>query len=329
MITTDYKPLSLTQSITRWANSPMEIIYHQPVLTDEVIDGLNVLPGGNYIDCTAGQGGHTEAILLRCRPEGNVLALDLDPSAINSTRSRLRSYTDNLNLFQISYTELDIANKQSGLSHIDGILFDLGLSSFQLDNSDRGFSFKRDESLDMRFDPMGDVTAYDIINSYNEEHIENILLSYGEETRAKTIARRIVENRPIATARMLASIVERAYKSARGRIHPATKTFQAIRMAVNNELENISVGLTKAISTLRPGGRLVVISYHSLEDRIVKQFFKTESRDCICPIETLICSCNHLAKLKLVNKHVITPSPTEKSVNPRSRSARMRIAEVI
>jgi len=329
VITTDYKPLSLTQSITHWANWPMEITYHQPVLTDEVIDGLNVLPGGNYIDCTAGQGGHTEAILLRCRPEGNVLALDLDPSAINSTRSRLRSYTDNLNLFQISYTELDIANKQSGLSHIDGILFDLGLSSFQLDNSDRGFSFKRDESLDMRFDPMGDVTAYDIINSYNEEHIENILLSYGEETRAKTIARRIVENRPIATARMLASIVERAYKSARGRIHPATKTFQAIRMAVNNELENISVGLTKAISTLRPGGRLVVISYHSLEDRIVKQFFKTESRDCICPIETLICSCNHLAKLKLVNKHVITPSPTEKSVNPRSRSARMRIAEVI
>jgi len=329
VITTDYKPLSLTQSITHWANWPMEITYHQPVLTDEVIDGLNVLPGGNYIDCTAGQGGHTEAILLRCTPEGNVLALDLDPSAINSTRSRLRSYTDNLNLFQISYTELDIANKQSGLSHIDGILFDLGLSSFQLDNSDRGFSFKRDESLDMRFDPMGDVTAYDIINSYNEEHIENILLSYGEETRAKTIARRIVENRPIATARMLASIVERAYKSARGRIHPATKTFQAIRMAVNNELENISVGLTKAISTLRPGGRLVVISYHSLEDRIVKQFFKTESRDCICPIETLICSCNHLAKLKLVNKHVITPSPTEKSVNPRSRSARMRIAEVI
>ena len=198
MITTDYKPLSLTQSITHWANWPMEITYHQPVLTDEVIDGLNVLPGGNYIDCTAGQGGHTEAILLRCTPEGNVLALDLDPSAINSTRSRLRSYTDNLNLFQISYTELDIANKQSGLSHIDGILFDLGLSSFQLDNSDRGFSFKRDESLDMRFDPMGDVTAYDIINSYNEEHIENILLSYGEETRAKTIARRIVENRPVS-----------------------------------------------------------------------------------------------------------------------------------
>ena len=329
MITTDYKPLSLTQSITRWASCPMEITYHQPVLTDEVIDGLNVLPGGNYIDCTTGQGGHAEAILLRCTPAGNVLALDLDPSAINSARSRLTSYTDNLSLFQISYTELDIAHKQSGLSNIDGILFDLGLSSFQLDNSDRGFSFRRDESLDMRFDPMGNVTAYDIINNYNEENIENILLTYGEETRAKTIARRIVENRPIATARMLASIVERAYKSARGRIHPATKTFQAIRMAVNNELENISFGLTKAISTLRPGGRLVVISYHSLEDRIVKQFFKTESRDCICPIETLICSCNHLARLKLVNKHVITPSPTEKSVNPRSRSARMRIAEVI
>ncbi|MQF64680.1 16S rRNA (cytosine(1402)-N(4))-methyltransferase RsmH [SAR202 cluster bacterium AC-409-J13_OGT_754m] len=307
----------------------MESTYHQPVLADEVIEGLNVLPGGNYIDCTTGQGGHTEAILLKCEPSGKVLALDLDPSAINSTHSRLTSYMDNLTLFQINYTELDSVHKKSVLPHIDGILFDLGLSSFQLDSSDRGFSFQRDEPLDMRFDPTGNVTAYDIINTYPEDNLELILLSYGEETRAKTIARRIVQSRPITTARMLASLVERAYRSSRGRIHPATKTFQAIRMAVNNELENISIGLTKAISVLRPGGRLVVISYHSLEDRIVKQFFKTESRDCICQIETLICSCNHLAKLKLVNKRIITPSHTEKSINPRSRSARMRVAEVI
>ena len=329
MITADFKPLSLTQSVTQWANCPMEIIYHQPVLTDEVIQGLNVLPGGTYIDCTTGQGGHTEAILLKCKPAGTVLALDMDPDAINSAHSRLKPYMDNLILSQINYTELDVVHEKSGLSHINGILFDLGLSSFQLESSDRGFSFRRDEPLDMRFDPLGNFTAYDIVNGYKEKDLEELLSWYGEEPRARTIARRIVKNRPITTARMLASLVEQAYRSSRRRIHPATKTFQAIRMVVNNELKNIAIGLAKAISVLGPEGRLVVISYHSLEDRIVKQFFRTESRDCICPIETLICSCKHLAKLRLVNKRIITPSPMEKAINPRSRSARMRIAEVI
>ena len=303
-------------------------VVHQPVLLEEAMEALTVQPGGQYIDCTAGGGGHTEAMLDRCLPDGHVLAIDADSNAISAARLRLDRFQNHLTLLHGSYTNLMEIINANGFGPADGVIFDLGLSSLQLEASGRGFSFRRDEPLDMRFNPNSDgPTAADIVNEYSEGELVYLLRSYGEEPRARSIARALVRYRPFDSAAHLASVVTGVARSSRGGIHPATRTFQALRIATNNELDNLKIGLEQAMDALKPGGRLAVISYHSLEDRIVKDTFRTESKGCICPTEILQCECNHVARLKTITRKIIVPTPDEKIRNPRSRSARMRVAE--
>jgi 16S rRNA (cytosine1402-N4)-methyltransferase len=298
---------------------------HIPVLLNEAIDALRVEPGGRYIDCTVGEGGHTTAVLER---GGRVLGIDIDPQAIEVARARLLPYGKLAILINKSFDALDQICSSLGFQPVRGILFDLGMSSFQLSNTKRGFSFQYDAPLDMRFSPTQELTAATIVNTFPEEEIASIIERYGEERRSTEIARSIVQNRPFSTTRQLATVVARAV-GMRRKIHPATKTFQALRIAVNQELERLKAALKQAVNILEVGGRLVVISFHSLEDRLVKKFLRRESQDCVCPPQTPACICGHRAILQLITKRVITPSPTEVLANPRSRSAKMRVAERI
>jgi 16S rRNA (cytosine1402-N4)-methyltransferase len=298
---------------------------HIPVLLNEAIDALRVEPGGRYIDCTVGEGGHTTAVLER---GGRVLGIDIDPQAIEVARARLLPYGKLAILINKSFDALDQICSSLGFQPVRGILFDLGMSSFQLSNTKRGFSFQYDAPLDMRFSPTQELTAATIVNTFPEEEIASIIERYGEEHRSTEIARSIVQNRPFSTTRQLATVVARAV-GMRRKIHPATKTFQALRIAVNQELERLKAALKQAVNILEVGGRLVVISFHSLEDRLVKKFLRRESQDCVCPPQTPACICGHRAILQLITKRVITPSPTEVLANPRSRSAKMRVAERI
>jgi len=305
------------------------ITTHIPVLLREVIENLAIQPGGRYIDCTLGGGGHTQAILESSSPGGQVLGIDADPEAIRSVENRLASYAKSILLVNENFINLrDICVKYDFLP-VHGILFDLGLSSQQLDEGERGFSFQHDSPLDMRFNPGQKLSAADIVNKFSETRLAEILKVYGEETNSRQIARKIVRRRPILTSAELAEVVEEAVGGRYGKIHPATRTFQALRIAVNNEMENLELALNQALGLLGFRGRLVVISYHSLEDRIVKQFMQKESRDCICPPEVLKCSCGHRANLKIISKKIVTPSSCETELNPRSRSAKLRAAERI
>ncbi|MBI4303559.1 MAG: 16S rRNA (cytosine(1402)-N(4))-methyltransferase RsmH [Chloroflexi bacterium] len=300
---------------------------HIPVLLNETIKALAVRPGGRYIDCTLGGGGHAAAILEHSWPGGQLLGIDADPEALQIARARLERYRESILLVNDNFANLEAICYKYDFFPVHGVLFDLGLSSIQLETEGRGFSFQQEAPLDMRFDRHQKLTAADIVNTYSEAELAHLLLDYGEEWHSRQIARHIVRERPVETTTQLASIVERAVGGRRGKIHPATKTFQALRIAVNNELQNLESALGQAINVLGFEGRLVVISYHSLEDRIVKQFMQRESRDCICPPGTPACVCGHKARLWLINKKVITPSPEELALNPRSRSARLRVAE--
>ncbi len=299
---------------------------HIPVLVEEVIQALNVQPGGRYVDGTLGGGGHATAILERSLPGGQLLGIDTDPEAIRIAHTRLEAHRASAILVNENFVNLQAICYKHDFFPVHGILFDLGLSSLQLD-SDRGFSFQREAPLDMRFSPAESLTAADIVNTYPEAELARLIKTYGEEGYSRQIARDIVRERPIRTTLELAGIIERVYGGRRGRIHPATRTFQALRIAVNQELENLESALRQAVSLLGFEGRLVVISYHSLEDRIVKQFMQREARDCVCPPGTPACVCGHTASLRLVNKKVIVPSLAEVALNPRSRSARLRVAE--
>jgi 16S rRNA (cytosine1402-N4)-methyltransferase len=301
--------------------------YHQPVMVHEVLQALQVQRGGLYIDSTAGEGGHTQAILQRCLPGGRVLALDADPASIDAINRRLGAFLPHLTAVHSSYTRVEEVASAHGFVPADGMLIDLGLSSMQLQASGRGFSFQRDEPLDMRFDPSTDLTAAHIANTYTQEELADLIYTYGEERRSRHIARAIVAARPIHTSARLAQVIARASGGRREGIHPATRTFQALRIAVNKELENLQSWLSQALRVLKPGGRLAVISYHSLEDRLVKEFLRRESQDCLCPPTTPVCVCGHKASLRLVNNKVITPSPEEITRNPRSSSAKLRAAE--
>ena len=239
------------------------------------------------------------------------------------------AYGDAAVIVNDNFANLEDIAERYNFRPVHGILFDLGLSSLQLAESGRGFSFQQDKPLDMRFSPKQKTTAADLVNTLSENELNRILKDYGEETNSRRIASAIIKNRPIRTTLHLARVVEQAVGGRHGKIHPATRTFQALRIAVNNELDNLKSALKQALSLLGHEGRLVVISYHSLEDRIVKQFIAEESRDCICPPELPVCVCKHKAQLKAVNKKVITPSPAEVRANPRSRSAKLRIAERI
>jgi len=300
---------------------------HIPVLLKETIEALAVQPGGRYIDCTLGGGGHAAAILEHSSPGGQLLGIEADPEAIKISQARLQACSNSTLLINENFVNLQAICIKNDFFPVHGILFDLGLSSFQLDSAERGFSFQREGPLDMRFSPNQEVTAADIVNTYPESELARLIKTYGEESHSHKIARRIVQERPIKTTLHLARIIEQAIGWRRGRIHPATKTFQALRITVNQELEHLKSALRQAIDLLGFEGRLVVISYHSLEDRIVKQFMQRESKDCICPPDTPTCICGHTASLKLVNKKVITPSLAEVQLNPRSRSAKLRAAK--
>ncbi|MBI2857928.1 MAG: 16S rRNA (cytosine(1402)-N(4))-methyltransferase RsmH [Chloroflexi bacterium] len=307
----------------------MAMPVHIPVLLNETLEALAVRPGGRYIDCTVGGGGHAVTILERSLPGGRLLGIDADPEAMKAAQVRLAAYRNSVTLVNDNFVNLQAIAYRHDFVSAHGILFDLGLSSLQLEHEGRGFSFQQDAPLDMRFDPRQKLTAADIVNTYSEEELARLIWVYGEDVLSRRIARQIVRARPLMTTSQLVRAVEAAAGHRRTRIHPATRTFQALRIAVNRELENLELALTQVPRVLGSGGRLVVISYHSLEDRIVKQFMQREARDCICPPGTPVCVCGHKASIRLVNRKVITPSAAEIQTNPRSRSARLRAAERI
>jgi len=299
---------------------------HTPVLLKEVLEGLAVKPGGLYIDATVGEGGHAEAILEASSPDGCLLGIDVDEEAIKRASERLARFKGRVALVKASYTNLVNTARKEGFLQVDGILFDLGFALFQVEDAKRGFSFYLNGPLDMRYDRAGKLSAYHIVNRLPEEELADIIWKYGEEPKARRVAKAIVQVRPIRSTLELARVVEQVVGSG-GKIHPATRVFQAIRIAVNRELDNLKEALPQAVELLKPGGRLAVISFHSLEDRIVKEFFRQESRDCICPPELPVCMCHHKATLKVITPKPIKPSPQEVEANPRSRSAKLRIAE--
>jgi len=301
---------------------------HSPVLTDEVIECLAVEPGGRYIDCTLGAGGHARLILEAGAPGAMLLGIDADPHAVALARDNLTGLDGDLHLVNANFRELEETARGLTFVPVHGVLFDLGISSMQLAEDGRGFSFQTEAPLDMRFSPEQELTAADIVNGYDESEIANLIWEYGEERFSRRIAKAIVRARPLQTTTALASVIARAVPG-RGKINPATRTFQALRIAVNDELRTLESGLKQARDVLGTGGRLVVISFHSLEDRIVKQFLQRESRDCICPPETPQCICDHKATLRKITRRPITPTRQEQTTNPRSRSAKLRAAERI
>jgi 16S rRNA (cytosine1402-N4)-methyltransferase len=303
---------------------------HVPVLLSQAIDLLQPRDGGRYVDGTLGGGGHAEAILERSAPTGRLLGLDLDPAAIERVGRRLQRFGSRVVLVHGSFANLERVVRWEGFAPADGIILDLGLSSFQLDTGERGFSIRGEAVLDMRFDPTAKIpTARDLVARLGVEDLTDILRRYGEEPRARAIARAIVERRerrPIEMTTDLAAVIERAV-GRRGRIHPATRAFQALRIAVNRELESLEAALPQAIELLAPGGRLAVISFHSLEDRIVKRFFVDQAATCVCPPGLPMCVCGRSPAVRIVTRHGVRPSAPEVEENPRSRSATLRVVE--
>jgi 16S rRNA (cytosine1402-N4)-methyltransferase len=308
---------------------------HLPVLAEEVIEMLQPAAGSLQIDATVGGGGHTERILEASDPDGRLLGLDADGAAIARVAQRLERFGDRLVLRQANFRELGSVAPAAGFGAVDGLLFDLGLSSFQLADTERGFGFRAGGPLDMRFDTGRGVSAADLLATLDATELTALFRQFGEEPFAPRIARAIVEARrtaPITTAEELAALVEHvAPRTAPGRrrIHPATRVFQALRIAVNEELDALSEALAVAVDLLRPGGRLVVLSYHSLEDRIVKRFLDAERKGCICPPSVPVCVCGRTPRLRLVTRPSLTPTDAEIAANPRARSARLRAAERI
>ena len=302
---------------------------HTPVLYQNVLSLMNLRSGGRYIDGTVGAGGHAAGILDQTSPGGFLLGLDRDPAALELARLRLKDFPERFELRHSSYAHMGSIAQELGWRAVDGILLDLGLSSMQVDQPERGFSFRYEGPLDMRFDPTQGQQAYELINHLSEDDLRDILWRWGDEPRARQIAKAIVAARPIETTTSLAETIAAASGSKRSKIHPATRSFQALRIAVNDELEHLRTGLEQAIELLTPGGRLAVIAFHSLEDRIVKNFFRDESKDCICPPNVPMCECGHTARLKRVTRRAIKPDEAEIERNPRARSARLRVAEVL
>ena len=306
----------------------MSSVTHVPVMMREVLNALDVQPGGRYVDCTLGGAGHAEAILERAQPGGTLVGIDADAAAIERGRERLARFGDDVKLVQGNFRDLGDICRQMEFAPVNGVLMDLGLSSFQL-AEERGFSFRDDAPLDMRFSGEG-ITASEIVNQWSEAELADLIFKYGEDPASRKIARRIIASRPIGTAAQLAKAVEQAVGSrAYLKSHPATRTFQALRIAVNQELATLAAALPQAYSLLGFGSRLAVLSYHSLEDRIVKEYIRQESRDCICPPGPPVCTCGHKATLRPVTKGAMKPTLAEVAANPRARSARLRAAERI
>jgi 16S rRNA (cytosine1402-N4)-methyltransferase len=317
--------------------------FHLPVMVDEVVRGLSVADGGTYLDGTLGEGGHSLAILESGSGDGAtkealgdpiiVIGIDLDGRSVEAAARRLSRFGSRFLPLQGNYADMASLAARRGVQQVDGVLLDLGFSSRQVDRPGYGLSFQSDEPLDMRYDGAQPLSAADLVNTARETELVELFRRFGEEPRARAIANAIVRERtehPISSTRELAALVERIAGGRRGhRIHPATRIFQALRIAVNAELENLQAGLEAAVSLLRPEGRLAVISYHSLEDRIVKNFLTHNSADCVCPPGLPECVCGQEPALAIVNRRIIRPSGEEIAFNPRSRSARLRLARRI
>lgn len=303
---------------------------HRSVLLDEAVTALAVQPGGTYVDGTLGAAGHATRVLEESAPEGRLLGLDADPDALEIARSRLAPFGGRTVLVHSNYRRMAEIAAERGFVPADGVLLDLGLSSMQLDEWDRGFSFRRDEPLDMRFDPTSGSSAAELLNSLPEDELARVLWEFGEEPASRRIARAVARSeQPVTTTGQLAELVASSVGRPRGRTHPATRTFQGLRILVNDELGALEDGLRAAVSILRPGGRLVVISFHSLEDRIVKNYIRDESAECVCPPRQPVCTCAHTPTLRLVRRKADKPGAVETQENPRSRSARLRVAEKV
>jgi len=306
---------------------------HTPVLGNAVEKYITLQKGDTVIDCTLGLGGHSELFLEKISPNGTLVAFELDEKNLEIADNRLK---DSKNKNKILFIHKNFAHlkeevEENEITNVKLIFFDLGLSSPQVDESDRGFSFQKEGPLDMRFDKNQVLTAEMILNTFSERKLADIFYEYGEERMSRKYARIIKENLPIKTTTELAGLIASSAppikKGKKSKKHPATQVFQALRIAVNNELETLKIAIKDAINILQPGGRLVVISYHSLEDRIVKNIIRTESKECICPPEIPICQCNHKPQVKIITKKPITPEQEEIDENPRARSAKMRVAE--
>jgi 16S rRNA (cytosine1402-N4)-methyltransferase len=302
---------------------------HIPVLYKEIIHALQPKRGGRYVDGTLGAGGHARGILEACTPDGQLLGLDVDPQALALSRETLAPYAESgrAHLVQASYITLTKQLAALQWDSVDGIVLDLGASSMQFDNAERGFSFMQDGPLDMRFGSNAFQSAEDIVNTYDEKDLADLIFRYGEDRDSRKIAKAIVMNRPLRTTRELVAVIEKASPRRGDRMHPATQTFQALRIAVNEELASVEGVLPQAVAALRSGGRCAVISFHSLEDRIVKDYFREQGKDLINPPYERIYEVERKAVVKLINKKPILPSDEEIKDNPRARSAKLRVVE--
>ena len=300
---------------------------HKPVLYQEIIHALQPRNGGRYVDGTLGAGGHARGILEACAPDGRLLGLDVDPQALALARETLAPHEGRVHLAQASHITLSEQLVSLKWDAVDGIVLDLGASSMQFDNAERGFSFLQDGPLDMRFGVNAVMSADEIVNTFEERELADIIFRYGEDRDARKIARAIVNSRPLHTTRELVAVIEKASPRRGDRVHPATQTFQALRIAVNDELAAVEKTLPQAVAALRSGGRCAVISFHSLEDRIVKDYFREQSKDLINPPYERIYEVERKAVVKLVNKKPILPTEEEVRDNPRARSAKLRVVE--
>lgn len=305
---------------------------HYPVMFFECIEGLDIKPNGIYVDCTAGGGGHSEGILQKLE-SGKLISIDQDDNALLACKNRFLKYGDKSILVKSNFCELERVLNDLNIDRIDGVIMDLGVSSHQLDTPERGFSYNCDANLDMRMNPLSPLSAYDVINTYAESDLKRIISEYGEEKFAHVIARNIVKEReikPIATTTQLVEVIKKSIPVGAARKeaqHPAKRTFQAIRIEVNHELDVITPAINTAINRLNKGGRIVIMTFHSLEDRIVKTTFNEFAQGCTCPKDFPICVCGNKPKIKIINKKPITASQEELGQNSRSKCAKLRIAE--
>ena len=305
--------------------------HHIPVLFDEIIELLDCKPGHTIVDGTLGGGGHAQAVLERILPGGTLIGIDRDPDALEAASRRLHKYKDSLITVHDNFANLDSVLDKLGIAAIDGMIMDLGVSSHQLDKGSRGFSYQSDAPLDMRMDPTQTLNAHEIVNTYDERRLAKIISQYGEERWAVRIAKFIVDKRPINTTRELTEVIKAAIpaKARRQGPHPSKRTFQAIRIEVNKELEILEGAIERAVTMLKPGGRLCIITFHSLEDRIVKNTFRKLQSPCTCPPDSPICICGKSSSVKIITRKPIIPSEHEISGNPRSRSAKLRACQKI
>jgi 16S rRNA (cytosine1402-N4)-methyltransferase len=304
---------------------------HIPVLLEEAVTWLAPRPGSDVIDCTVGRTGHARRILEATSPDGRLLGIDADETAIHSARVSLKPFAGRVSLVESYFDRLAEIASEAGFSSVDGVLFDLGVSSPQIDDPTRGFSFNTDGPLNMRMGNLP-VSAAGLVATADQAELARIFREYGEERYANRIARRIVSERgqtPITTTKQLANLVSHTIPGTRGPIHPATRVFQALRIAVNSELERLDRALEQSIPLLKSGGRLVIISFHSLEDRIAKRFLRREQRGCICPSDVPACVCGRVPRVRILTSKPVVPTATEIESNPRSRSAKLRAAEVL